>query len=289
MEQDSSASLEMDWFEYKGLQIRYAVREGTPGALPLIMFNGIGQSLEILQPIIDCLAGVPIITFDVPGAGLSDTPPLPWRFRKHAQLAAELVAHLGYEKVNVMGFSWGGALAQQFSHQFPEIANRLILVATPPGHLMIPGRPSVYLRMINIKRFVNRNYMRSVAGHIYGGILRKDQTTLEGHLNRLKTPSKRGYLYQVYTVYGWTSLIWLFRLKQPTLILQGTDDPMIPNINAKIMAKMIPNARLEFIDCGHLFMLTKTEEICPMVKDFIREDVEENNQTEGYSDLAINT
>ena len=286
MEQDSSASLVMDWFEHRGLRIRYAVREGTPGTIPLIMFNGIGQSLEILQPIIDCLDGVTVVTFDVPGAGLSDTPPLPWRFRKHAKLAAALLAYLNFDKVNVMGFSWGGALAQQFSHQFPEIASKLILVATPPGHIMIPGWPSVYLRMINIKRFVDRNYMRSVAGHIYGGTMRRDQTALDGHLNRLKAPSKRGYLYQVYSVYGWTSLIWLFRLKQPTLILQGTDDPMIPNINARIMAKMIPNARLEFVDCGHLFMLTKTEEICPMVKDFIREEIEENHSTESCLELA---
>ena len=60
--------------------------------------------------------------------------------------------------------------------------------------------------------------------------------------------SGRGYLYQVVAMTGWTSLPWLWKLKQPSLILAGTDDPIIPLINARVMARLMPNARLEILD-----------------------------------------
>ena len=66
----------------------------------------------MLEPLIEALEGVEVITYDVPGTGLSDTPLLPWRYRKHAELAASLLGHLGYKQVCVMGISWGGPLAQ---------------------------------------------------------------------------------------------------------------------------------------------------------------------------------
>jgi pimeloyl-ACP methyl ester carboxylesterase len=55
---------------------------------------------------------------------------------------------------------------------------------------------------------------------------------------------------------GWSSLPWLGLLKQPTLVMAGTDDPIVPSINGRILARLIPNARLVMIDDGHLFLVT---------------------------------
>ena len=261
--------IDFDWYQFEGLRVRYGVRQGDPGGVPLLIFNGVGQSIEVLQPLIEAMQGIEVITLDVPGTGLSDTPKLPWRYRRHAALAAALLEHLGYSSVAAMGISWGGPLAQQLTRQFPNLVEKLILAVSPPGNIMVPGHPGVYWRMAHVKRFTDKSYMRSIASHIYGGTIRSDESPLDAHIVRLKPPSKRGYLYQALTMWGWTSLPWLWRLKQPTLIIQGEDDPMVPNINAKLMACLIPDSKLEFVDCGHMLILTRIPQVSGLVGRFV--------------------
>jgi poly(3-hydroxyalkanoate) depolymerase len=261
--------IETDWFVFRSLRIRYGIRSGHRNTTPLVIFNGVGQSIEVLEPLITALPGIEVIVYDVPGAGLSDTPRLPWRYSQHAKLATALLDHLGYAKVTAMGISWGGPLAQQFTRINPDRVDKLVLAVSPPGNLMIPGKPGVYWRMAHVKRFTDSSYMRSIAGHIYGGTIRQDDSSLDGHMQRLQPPSRRGYLYQGLTMWGWTSLPWLSKLKQPTLIIQGEDDPMVPNANARLMACLLPNARLEFVDCGHMLILTRIPQISRMVETFM--------------------
>jgi poly(3-hydroxyalkanoate) depolymerase len=259
--------VQIDWFDYGGLRIRYGIRVGSE-ALPLLVFNGVGQSIEVLQPMLDTLPETTIITLDVPGAGLSDIPARPWRYREHARLALALCHYLGYHRFNVMGISWGGGLAQQFTRLYPAAVEKMILAASPPGNLMVPGSPRVYLRMANPRRFLDRDYLASIAGHIYGGDTRRDDAAVRQLMSLLQPPSRRGYAFQTLAMYGWTGLHFLPRLKQPTLILQGSDDPMVPNINARIMACLIPRSRLEFVDCGHLFILTRLERVSRLIREF---------------------
>lgn len=264
-----SNSIEFGWYTFDNLKIRYGIRRGDAGALPLLIFNGVGQSIEVLEPLIDALQGVEVITYDVPGTGLSDTPILPWRYSRHASLAAALLAHLGCDSVAAMGISWGGPLAQQFARQNPALVSKLILAVSPPGNLMVPGKPGVYWRMAHVKRFSDRNYMRSIASHIYGGTIRTDASALDEHIVRLQPPSRRGYLYQALAMWGWTSLAWLWRLRQPTLIIQGEDDPMVPNANAYLLACLIPDSTLEFVDCGHMLILTRIPQVSSLVRRFM--------------------
>jgi pimeloyl-ACP methyl ester carboxylesterase len=78
-------------------------------------------------------------------------------------------------------------------------------------------------------------------------------------------------MLQLVAMFGWTSLPWLWLLRQPTLIMAGEDDPLVPLINAKIMHSMIPNSRLEVFEDGHLFMVTRPQESARMIEDFLRE------------------
>jgi pimeloyl-ACP methyl ester carboxylesterase len=70
-------------------------------------------------------------------------------------------------------------------------------------------------------------------------------------------------------MWGWTSLTWLWRLQQPTLIIQGEDDPMVPNANAHLMACLLPTSPLEVVDCGHMLILTRVPQVSRMVKNFL--------------------
>ena len=68
---------------------------------------------------------------------------------------------------------------------------------------------------------------------------------------------------------GWTSVHWLHGLTQPTLIMAGVDDPLIPLANAKLMRCLIPHSTLKTFDCGHLFLLTRARESARAIEAFL--------------------
>jgi poly(3-hydroxyoctanoate) depolymerase len=238
---------------------------------PLLIFNGIGASTELLEPLMRSLTRVATLTFDLPGVGASQPSTLIRRLPGYAQLARELLDDLGIDRVNVMGISWGGGLAQQFTRQFGTRVDRLILAATSTGHLMVPPRPSVLLRMVTPLRYLSAGYFKSIAGAIYGGDFRKDDVLTERHARRMAPPSIYGYLNQLWALAGWTSLHWLHEIEQPTLVMAGDDDPIIPLVNARLLTRLIPNARLEVFDCGHLFLLTRLERSVASIEAFLSE------------------
>jgi poly(3-hydroxyoctanoate) depolymerase len=68
---------------------------------------------------------------------------------------------------------------------------------------------------------------------------------------------------------GWTSVPWLPLLAQPTLVMAGDDDPVIPLVNAKLMAGLIRNSRLHVFHDGHLFLISNATEAGRVVRDFL--------------------
>jgi poly(3-hydroxyalkanoate) depolymerase len=249
--------------------LRVAITRGPAGRPPLLMFNGIGANWQLAKQFLHALTNTSAIIFDVPGIGGSPLPPLPYRPSTLARLAARLVAELGYSQVDVGGVSWGGGIAQQFAHQHANMCRKLILAATSPGAIMVPGRLSVLLKLATPRRYVDRNYMRSIAAEIYGGAFRDDPELIVKHARAMFGATNLGYLYQLLAMSGWTSLPWLSSLQQPTLVMMGRDDPLVPTVNGRILAKLIPNARLQMIDDGHLFMVTRPVETARTIEAFL--------------------
>jgi poly(3-hydroxyalkanoate) depolymerase len=260
-----------------GQTLRVGVRRGDEALPPLLLFNGIGASVEMVAPFIEALDGRAAIIFDVPGVGGSPAPALPYRPSTLARLGARLLDQLGHDQVDVLGVSWGGAPAQQFALQYPARCRRLVLAATSPGHLMVPGRPSVLLKMASPRRYKDRAYLERIAGDIYGGAARHSPDLLRRQLRHVRWSSDAGYYLQLFAVVGWSSLPWLPFLRQPTLVMAGQDDPLVPLINGRILAGLIPNARLVTIDDGHLFLLTSAHWAGAIVSDFLT--VSEYRQT----------
>src|ERR1700676_1708639 len=175
---------------------------------------------------------------------------LPYRPPTRARVAAGLVAELGYAEIDVAGVSWGGAIAQQFAHQYPKLCRRLVLAATAAGVTMVPASPSVLWKMATPRRYTDKDYMNRIAAALYGGAFRNDPSLIGRHASAMHGARNMGYLYQLLAVAGWTSLPWLWSLPQPTLVLMGSDDPLVPPINGHILAGLIPNAKLRLIDDG---------------------------------------
>jgi poly(3-hydroxyalkanoate) depolymerase len=254
-----------------GVRLRVAVR-GT--GQPLLLLMGIGGNLEMWAPFEDALDGrlVQTITVDAPGTGGSAGYPLPRRMSGLARTMERMLDALGYDQVDVLGVSFGGVLAQQLAHQAPQRVRRLVLAATGPGLGGVPGSPRTLLALATPRRYTQPDYFRRVAGRVYGGAARRDpDAMLHGSLARFThAPAIGGYLAQLYAITGWTSLPWLCRLTQPTLVMCGDDDPIVPLANARILYRLIPHATLRIVHGGgHLFLLEQPRQVAAMVTDFL--------------------
>jgi poly(3-hydroxyalkanoate) depolymerase len=252
-----------------GQSLQVAIRHGAGNRPPLLLFNGIGANWELAKPFLEALTDTTAIIFDVPGVGGSPVPSLPYRPSTLARLAVGLVAALGHSEIDVAGVSWGGGVAQQFAHQYPKLCRRLVLAATSPGAIMVPAGPSVLWKMATPRRYTDKSYMNKVAPEIYGGDFRKNPSLIGAHASATLGARNLGYFYQLLAMTGWTSLLWLWSLPQPTLILMGSDDPLVPPINGRILARLIPNAQLRMIDDGHLFMVTRPAETARFIEEFL--------------------
>ena len=261
--------MEISLRDIGGQVLRVGVRRGAKAGPPLLLFNGIGANLELAAPFLDALDGHEVIVFDVPGVGGSPAPTLPYRPSTMARLSARLLDQLGYEQVDVLGVSWGGALAQQFAFQQGQRCRRLILAATSPGHLMVPGQLAVLLKLATPRRYRDPDYLTRIAGDIYGGRLRRSPELVRSHLRHVRWSSDYGYYLQLIAGFGWSSLPWLPFLRQPTLVMAGTDDPIVPVANGMILARLIPDARLVTIEDGHLFLVTSAGTSAAIISEFL--------------------
>ncbi len=253
-----------------GQRLRVAIRKGDGTRTPLLLMNGIGVNLEVLQQFVDALdPAIEVIRFDVPGTGGSPAPLIPYRFSVLARLVTKMLDQLGYQQIDVLGVSWGGALAQQFAFQYPVRCRRLILVSTGTGALMVPGNPAALAKIATPRRYQNPVYMAQIAGEIYGGKMRTRPELAHEFARTARLGNGLGYFYQMLGAVGWTSIPWLRALRQPILILHGDDDPLVPLVNAKIMHRLIPHAKLYIFHDGHLGLGTSARELAQVVEQFL--------------------
>ena len=271
-----STTAEVRTVEAGGQRLKVAIRRGPNEAgrghrVPLLLINGIGARLELLEPFVRKLdPAVEVIRFDPPGIGGSPQASRPYRFSGLCRLIAAMLTELGYDRVDVLGISWGGGVAQQFAASQRARCRRLVLVATAMGTPMVPARPAVLRHLVTPRRYLDPGYLHRVAGDLYGGLARIDSEPIvtamqHGH----QAGPSRGYLHQLAATAGWTSLPLLPRLRQPTLILAGDDDPIIPLANARLMHRLIRDSRLHVYHGGHLGLVTDAAELAPLVDGFL--------------------
>ena len=241
---------------------------GKSDQLPMLFFNGIGANLELIAPLAEKMPERDFVTFDMPGVGGSPDPAVPYRPWMMARIADLLLDQFGYDMVDVMGISWGGGLAQQYAIQFGSRVNRLVLVATTAGMLMMPGKLSALSKMIDPRRYIDPDYMLKNFKTLYGGV----DSGADAHVERITPPTKMGYFYQLAAMIGWTSAPWLPLLRTDTLIMMGDDDQIVPLINGKFLNSLIPNSRMEVIKGGgHLFLMAEADLCIRLIREFLQE------------------
>ena len=238
---------------------------------PILFFNGIGANIEAVAPLAERLTERGFVMFDMPGVGESPEPTLPYNPFSMCWTATQVLDALGIDTVDVMGVSWGGAMAQHFALQHPKRTRRVVLAATTAGMLMVPGKLGALSKLADPRRYIDPEFMNEHFMTLYGGLTKRPGSKAD-HIGRLKPPTPRGYFYQLIAMLGWTSLPALPFLDKQVLIMMGGEDSIVPPVNGKILATAIRNSRLEiFDDGGHLFLLTHAAESVALLREFLNE------------------
>ena len=258
-----------EFIDVEGIRLRVSI-QGR--GRPLLLLNGIGAAFELLAPFRNALRAVETIAIDMPGTGGSQALAFPRRLSAFADLANRALDLLGYHEVDVLGISWGGALAQEFARRHLGRLRRLVLAATTPGVISVPGSPQAMWALMTPRRYYSPSYFEQIAPILYGGIARTNPELLRehGHLRFIRPPSLRGYFNQMFALWGWSSLPWLPRIDRPALVIGADDDPIAPLANSRMIARRLPKGRLHVVpDGGHLFIITHAAEVGPVVERFL--------------------
>ncbi|MBU1286861.1 MAG: alpha/beta fold hydrolase [Alphaproteobacteria bacterium] len=254
------------------LRTAFWAAKNDVGNRPLLFFNGIGANLELTSALGDMFPDRDIVTFDVPGVGKSPVTQWPYRPWMLARWARKLLDQFHIDEVDVMGVSWGGALAQQFAFQYRNRVGKLILCATTAGMTMIPGKPASLSKMVDARRYTDPNYMRDNFATLYGD---EADEQAGSHIDNLMAPDPKGYIFQLLAFIGWSSLPFIRFLRMPTLVMMGDKDSIVPLANGHILKVALPNSRLHVVEGGgHLFLVTRAEETAAVIRDFLAETQE---------------
>ena len=261
--------MEPEFVSWRGHRVHVTV---TGQGDPLLLIQGLGGSTHMWTPFAQQFPNRRIICFDVPGTGQSSVPLSPVPVAGIAALAVAILDELQVEITDVIGFSYGGAVAQQLAFQFPDRIRRLVLAATNCGLGAVPGSFGAMMSLVTPLRYYSPTYFDRTAAHSYGGMTGRDlsmrrRMMAERHRH---PPSAYGYSMQLLGTIGWSSLPFLSRIPHDTLVIVGDDDPLIPLVNAELLARRIPRARLEIAPrSGHLFLWDEAKRMAARIARFL--------------------
>jgi pimeloyl-ACP methyl ester carboxylesterase len=143
-------------------------------------------------------------------------------------------------------------------------------MAASSGILMAPGRVSALRLMFTPRRYLSRSFMVRHAATLYGGELLNGADGAVEHAAMARAPSALSYVQQLAAAQYFTSLPWLWRLTCPALVMVGDDDPLMRVVNARVLARFLPDAELKIIPGGgHLFGILRPQMTADMISEFL--------------------
>jgi poly(3-hydroxyoctanoate) depolymerase len=251
--------------------LRLYVRELGTGH-PLLLINGLGGHADMWGAAEERLAETSrTIVFDAPGTGRSSTSPVPVPLPVLARTLVRLLDELGHERVDVVGYSLGGVMAQQLARTAPERVRRLALVATSSGWGSAPPDFSSLALISTPARYLSPALYKATSHLLDGGDRFRDPNLKHAQAERRNRhpPSILGYAQQFLQGSTWSSLHWSWRLAMPTLVIAGARDRLVPAANSLLLTHRIPDARAHLLpDEGHLMLFDPGSASLPLLVDF---------------------
>lgn len=243
----------MPYATSSGCRIHWSSRgDGTP----LLLLAGLGAGPESWGTLLPHLAGGHrCLVVDNRGTGASTAAARGFGIADMADDAAAVLDQAGLDSAHVLGNSLGGMIAQAMALRHPGRVRSLVLAATSPGVPSIPSHPGVLYRLIRSTRGAAGSRRAELAAAFHGPATLVDHPErLDGDGDLLPPPSP-GMRRQLSAAMRWSALPWLRRIGAPTLVVHGTHDRLVPAVNARILAALIPDARLHLLPrAGHFFI-----------------------------------
>jgi 3-oxoadipate enol-lactonase len=244
--------------------------DGPHGAPVLVLSGSLGTTVDMWSPQLDALSrGWRVLRVDHPGHGRSMAPrplygpkvgwggsPLPdgpVTVESIARSILDLLDGLGFQQVSVCGLSLGGAVGQWLAaHASPRV-ERLVLCSTAAS--FVPTR-GVYLQRAAV---VRERGMAAVAESVLArwftpAFFARQPAEVARYRQMLEDISPEGYAACCEAVAGFDGRGDLEqKIRAPTLVLAGADDPATPVKEARLLSEKIPGARLQVIaEAAHL-------------------------------------
>lgn len=239
----------------------FAYRElGPPDAPPLVLLNHWGAVLDNFDPrIVDGLAKRHrVIAIDYRGIGLSSGS-APVTVDEMARDTIGLVHALGFEQVDLLGFSLGGFVAQDVALKAPRLVRKLILTGTGPAGGEAIDRVGAVSWPLILKAGLT---FKDPKHYLFFTSTPNGRQAARAFLNRLKErkmgrdkgPTPRAFMRQLSAIRSWGRQAPqdLSRIESPVLIANGDNDIMVPTALSYDMARRIPDAKIViYEDAGH--------------------------------------
>jgi pimeloyl-ACP methyl ester carboxylesterase len=223
---------------------------------------------------------------DLPGHGVSDKPIGDYSLGNLASTLRDLLVALGHERATVVGHSLGGGVAMQFSYQFPELTERMILVSS--GGLgrdvnlllraaCLPGA-DLFLSAVAGPLAAAGSSVGRALGRLGWRPAPDLQEVASGFSSLADTATRAAFLHTLRSVVGTTgqrinatNRLYL-AAEMPTLLLWGENDPIIPAHHARDAHERMPGSRLvTFAGSGHMPHLDQPVRFSDTVLDFIEQ------------------
>jgi pimeloyl-ACP methyl ester carboxylesterase len=264
-------AMDSEFITWRGHRIFVTV---TGEGDPLLLVPGLGNNIGMWVPFMEQFPDRRIIRLDAPGTGLSSTPVWPIDVPSLAELLVAVLDECGAQSADVIGFSYGGAVAQQLAFDHPTRVRRLVLAATNCGIGAAPGWLPAVTGLATPLRYYSPSFFDRTAAATFGGVTARDESVRRRMINarRSHPPAADGYALQLLGIFGWSSWQFLPSIPHETLVISGDDDPLVPVANARMLAERIPNATLEIVEgAGHLFLWDDADNLGRRIGRFLNQ------------------